>query len=164
MSVRALHFHHPLFGSGDATRSKASIQLEPFSVHSLDPELSLYRRRTVKLLRRYLRLAIEAGRLPSLLGRECFRAQFTGSRAHTFEDTVIFVHDVERSLEELDRFDQILIALIVLEERSQDEAARLLGYNRRSVVRRFSEALDRVTEILLRRHVMERIPGGRALR
>ena len=164
MSVRALHFYHPLFGSAEGSKPKSSTQAESISVHPLDPELSLYRRRTVKLLRRYLRMAIEAGRLPSLLGRECFRSQFTGSRSHTFEDTVIFVHDVERSLEELDRFDQILIALIVLEERSQNEAARLLGYNRRSVVRRFSEALDRVTEILLRRNVLERIPGGTALR
>lgn len=164
MSVRALHFYHPLCNLGAVSRPKAAIRLEPLAVHSLDPELSLYRRRTVKLLRRYLRMALEAGRLPSLLGRECFRTQFSAYRARTFEDTVIFVHDVERSLEELDRFDQSLIALVVLGEHSQEGAARLLGCDRRSVVRRFPEALDRTTEILLRRGVMERIPGGTALR
>jgi hypothetical protein len=33
-----------------------------------DPDLWLYRKRTVALLKRYLRISIEVGRLPSLLG------------------------------------------------------------------------------------------------
>jgi hypothetical protein len=37
-----------------------------------DPDLWLYRDRTVGLLRRYMRLSIEVGRMPSLLGREFF--------------------------------------------------------------------------------------------
>jgi len=122
-------------------------------------ELCLYRDRTVMLLRRYLRLALEAGRLPSLLGREFFRTRISGYQTHTFEDVVIFVHDVERSLEELNRLDQTLIAMIVLEERSQEEAAHLLGYTRRTVVRCYPEALDRVSEIFLRRHILERFAG-----
>jgi len=39
------------------------------------PDLWLYRDRTSALLRRYLRLAVEVGRLPTLLGREFFRAR-----------------------------------------------------------------------------------------
>jgi hypothetical protein len=63
------------------------------------PDLWLYRQRTVALLRRYLRLSIEVVRTPSLLGREFFRTRVTPYGASTFEDSVIFVHDVERNLE-----------------------------------------------------------------
>src|SRR5579872_4845068 len=38
----------------------------------VNPDLWLYRDRTVALLRRYMRLSIEVGRMPSLLGREFF--------------------------------------------------------------------------------------------
>ena len=124
------------------------------------PELCLYRNRTVILLRRYLRMSLEAGRLPSLLGREFFRAQFTGYKAHTFEDIVIFVHDVESSLEELDEPDRKLIAMLTLQEHSQDEAARVLGYARRSVARHYAEALDRTSAIFLRKGIMERFPDS----
>ena len=37
-----------------------------------NPDLWLYRDRTVGLLKRYLRYSVEVGRLPSLLGREFF--------------------------------------------------------------------------------------------
>jgi hypothetical protein len=37
-----------------------------------NPDLWLYRKRTVGLLRRYMRFSIETGRLPSLVGREFF--------------------------------------------------------------------------------------------
>lgn len=129
-----------------------------------DPELCLYRGRTVILLRRYLRMSLEAGRLPSLLGREFFRTHLTGYQAHTFEDIVIFVHDVETSLEELEEADRRLIAMIALQERSQAEVAHLLGYTRRSVVRQYAEALDRVSATFLRKRIMERFPSGEAMR
>src|ERR1700683_3764228 len=37
-----------------------------------DPDIWLYRKRTVGVLRRYMRLSIEVGRLPSLRGRVVF--------------------------------------------------------------------------------------------
>jgi hypothetical protein len=129
-----------------------------------DRELSLYRDRTVLLLRRYMRLSLEAGRLPSLLGRECFRTRFSAYLTHTFEDVVIFVHDVERSLEELDRPNQRLLAMIVLQEHSQEETAHRLGYARKTIGRRYAEALDRVSKIFLRKHIMDRIVNGDAAR
>ena len=73
---------------------------------SRNPDLWLYRDRTLSLLRRYLRLSVEVGRLPSLLGRELFRARITAYRVGTFEDAVIFVHDMERSLEQLGEFER----------------------------------------------------------
>ena len=116
---------------------------------SSDPDLWLYRDRTVALLKRYLRLSVEVGRLPSLLGREFFRTRVTSYSISTFEDSVIFVHDVERSLEGLDKFDQELIAKIVLQEYSQEETAHLMGCWRRTVGRRYPEALDELSKIFL---------------
>jgi hypothetical protein len=127
-----------------------------------DPDLWLYRGRTVGLLRKYMRISIEVGRLPSLLGREFFRTRVTSYRASTFEDAVIFVHDVERSLEQLNDFDQKLIAKIVLQEYSQEEAARLIGCGRRHAVRCFPEALDRVTEMFLKKHLLTRLPSTKS--
>jgi hypothetical protein len=124
-----------------------------------DPDLWLYRKRTVGLLRRYMRLSIEVGRLPSLLGREFFRTRVTSYRASTFEDAVIFVHDVERSLEKLGEFDKQLIAKIVLQEYPQEEAARLVGCGQRHVARCYVEALDRVSEIFLKRRLLLRLPS-----
>jgi DNA-directed RNA polymerase specialized sigma24 family protein len=119
-----------------------------------DPELWLYRDRTVGLLRRYFRYSVELGRLPSLLGREFFRSRVTSYRMHSFEDAVIFVHDVERCLEKLDSFSQQLIARLALQEYTQAEAARLLHCSRRTVVRRYPEALDRLSRIFLKSELL----------
>lgn len=123
-----------------------------------DPDLWLYRDRTVGMLRRYLRLSIEVGRLPSLLGREFFRTRVTSYTVSTFEDAVIFVHDVERILERLDAFEKKLIAKVVFQDYSQDEAAYLLNCGRRTVVRRFPETIDRLTEIFLDGGLLARLP------
>jgi hypothetical protein len=129
-----------------------------------DPDLWLYRERTVGMLRRYLRISIEVGRLPSLLGREFFRTRVTTYRVSTFEDAVIFVHDVERSLERLDAFERKLIGRIVLQEYTQEEAARLLQCGRRTVGRRFPEALDRLSEHFLAGGLLTRLPASDASR
>ncbi len=130
---------------------------EPYILGS-DPDLWLYRERTLGLLRRYRRLSVEVGRLPSLLGREFFRTHVTSYRAGTFEDAVIFVHDVARGLERLDSFDHKLIAKIVLQDYTHNETARLLGCWRRTVGRRFPEALDQLTDIFLEAGLLVRLP------
>ena len=125
-----------------------------------DSSLWLYRDRTVALLRRYLRLSLQVGRLPSLLGRDIVRARVTAYRAATFEDAVIFVHDIERCLEYLQPFDQSLIALIALQEYTQLEAARILGCGPRTVARNYPEVLDRVSEMFLGRGILLPLPRG----
>jgi hypothetical protein len=142
--------------SEGATPSPVPILIS--AAPSQDPDFWLYRDRTVALLRRYMRLSIEVGRLPSLLGREFFRTRVTSYGASTFEDSVIFVHDVERSLEKLGDFDKKLIAKIVLQEYSQEEAAHVIGCGRRHAVRCYPEALDRVTEIFLKRGLLSPLP------
>jgi hypothetical protein len=134
------------------------VLLADMPAPSANPDLWLYRDRTVALLRRYLRLSIEVGRMPSLLGREFFRTRVTSYGSSTFEDSVIFVHDVERSLDELSEFEKKLIAKIVLQQFSKEETGRLLGCGYRTVERLFPEALDRVSEILLRRRIMTGLP------
>ena len=57
--------------------------------------MAFYRKYTEGLLRRYVRLSMEAGRAPSLLGREMFRGNVTNYSVQGFDDVVIFVHDVE---------------------------------------------------------------------
>ena len=110
-----------------------------------DPDLWLYRDRTITLLRRYLHMSIEIGRVPSLLGREIFRARVTSYRMITFEDAVIFVHDVENCVLRLDEFSQRLIARLILQEYTEDEAARLLHCSVRKIERLLPEALDQLT-------------------
>jgi DNA-directed RNA polymerase specialized sigma24 family protein len=112
-------------------------------------DLWLYRDRTVALLKRYARSSVEVGRLPSLLGREFFRARITSYPMTSFEDVVIFVHDVEMALLRLNKFHQQLIALTVLEEYNLLETARLLPCPLRTVEREVPEALDALSRIFL---------------
>jgi hypothetical protein len=134
----------------------------------LSPELSLYREYTIGLLRRYFRMSIELGRLPSVLGREFFRSKVSSYRIHSFEDVVILVHDVDRCLSRLDSFSQSLIARVVLQEYSHEEAATVIGCTRRTVVRRMPNALDKLSEIFLETGLLRPIgqarPAGRAQR
>ena len=116
-----------------------------------------YRRRVVRMLRRYMLYSIETGRLPSLLGREIFRAQITPYTAVTFEDRVIFVHDVETCLNRLDEFSRDIIARHVLQEHDQAETGRLLNCAERTVRTYIPIALDLLSEIMLDLGLLERI-------
>jgi len=130
----------------------------PHEILDRNPDLWLYRERTTALLRRFLRFSIEVGRLPSLLGRELFRSKVTSYRMSSFEDAVIFVHDVERALDQLDAFAQQLIATIIFQEYTQDEAAEHLRCARRTICREFPEAVDRITEMFLAGGLLNRLP------
>src|SRR5882672_2815086 len=109
-----------------------------------------YRDRTVALLRRYARASVEVGRLPSLLGRECFRAKVSSYPMSSFEDVVIFVHDMDNVLRQLNPFQQRLIAMNVLEEYSLREVARLISCPLRTVEREVPDTLDELSRVLLR--------------
>ena len=143
-------------GTGPRTSSWDDFQRE--AELEFDPELWLYRERTTALLRRYLQSSIEIGRLPSLLGRELFRSKVTSYHMSSFEDGVIFVHDVEHALEQLRDFWKQLIALIVFQDYTQDEAAEVLQCARRTVNRGFWLALDRVSELSLAGGLLNRLP------
>src|ERR1700719_4402696 len=116
-----------------------------------------YRGRTVAMLRRYMRYSIETGRLPSLLGREFFRAKVTSYTVVTFEDRVIFVHDMEKCLERLDEFSRQLIARHILQEHDRWATAKLLHCNEKTVRRYTPVVLDLLSEILLEVGLLQRV-------
>jgi hypothetical protein len=101
---------------------------------------------------------VEVGRLPALLGREFFRTRVTSYHTQTFEDTVIFVHDVESCLGRLSNTDVELIAVIVMQEHPHYEVARRLKCTRRTIVRSYGEVLDKLSEIFLERDILSRLP------
>ena len=136
----------------------ASPLLSPLSQSLPDRDLWPYRERTIALLKRYLRISIEVGRLPSLLGRELFRSKVTSYRMSSFEDAVIFVHDVERALAQLDGFAKQVIATVIFQDYNQDEAAEVLRCARRTICRVFPEAVDQVTETFLKGGLLNRLP------
>ncbi len=122
--------------------------------------LAAYRGRTMGLLRRYFCMSLDIGRLPSLLGREFFRARVTSYHVHSFEDVVILVHDVERCLDRLDEFSRELVARVVLQEYTWDETAALIGCSRRTVARRFPRTLDLLSEIFLEVGLLRPFPSA----
>jgi hypothetical protein len=120
-----------------------------------DVEVAFYRKYTEALLRKYLRLSIQAGRVPSLLGRELFRGNVTNYRVHSFEDVVVFCMDVERCLARLDSAQKDLIRRVALQEYTQAEAAAILGRSRRHVVTEYGVAMDRLTRMFLAARMLE---------
>jgi hypothetical protein len=117
----------------------------------------VYRKRTVTMLRRYMRYSIETGRLPSLLGTEFFRAKVTAYTVVTFEDRVIFVHDMEKCLSRLDEFSRQLIARHIMQEHDRWATAKLLHCNEKTVRRYVPVALDLLSHILVEVGLMQRL-------
>ena len=117
--------------------------------------LAFYRKYTEAMLRRYMTISMEAGRVPSLLGRELFRSNVSNYKVQAFDDSVIFVHDVGNCVAALDAGLRVLVRRIALEGYTQEEAAVLLGVGVRTVIRRYGEALDKLTRMLLDRKMLE---------
>jgi predicted DNA-binding protein (UPF0251 family) len=120
-----------------------------------NPALAFYRKYTEAMLRRYMRLSLRVGRMPALLGHDAFRGRMSTYRVHSFEDSVIFVYDVEKCLKKLDRFSQELIRRVCLQEYTQGEAAGLLHISLRTVVRRYGESIDALTRIFLEHKLLD---------
>lgn len=120
-----------------------------------DSSLAFYRKYTEGLLRRYVRLSMSAGRVPSLLGRELFRGKVTNYRVEGFDDMVIFVQDVEKCVAMLDKGQQVLVERIAMQEYTQEEAAELMGLPLRSVHRWYADALDELTEVFLAKRLLQ---------
>ncbi len=148
-----------------SVKSAAAVAMEPAAVveqpKRTAPEVAFYRKYTEGMLRRYVRLSLEVGRAPSLLGREMFRGNVTNYSVSGFDDVVIFVHDMERCLEEVVDSHQHLIRRIALQEFTLEETASLLELPLRTVIRRYGRALDALTEIFLERKLLEPSKAGR---
>jgi len=164
-----LQVANPLVVNGQVGESQAidsSGMDSPLGdVQRVEPEEErrrrIYRSRTVAMLRRYMRYSMETGRLPSLLRAELFRANVTSYSVSTFEDRVIFVHDMEICLERLDEFSRQLIARHILQEHDQEATARLLGCAERTVRTYMPLVLDMLSGILLEVGLMDAMEGAR---
>ena len=146
--------------SPSASARTAETLPEDMEQRRTAPEVAFYRKYTEGLLRRYVRLSMEAGRAPSLLGREMFRGNVTNYSVQGFDDVVIFVHDVETCVKLLDEGQQHLIRRIALQEFTLEETASLLQLPLRTVHRRYGNALDELTEVFLERKLLEPSKAG----
>jgi hypothetical protein len=115
----------------------------------VEPEMAFYRKYTEAMLRRYVRMSMEAGKVSSLLGQELFRGNVTSCRVEGFDDVVIFKHDVERCLARLDPEQHDLVSRMAIQEYTVGETAVLMGIPPRTVIRRYARALERLTRIFL---------------
>ena len=117
--------------------------------HTAAGQFAAYRPYTRALLRRYFRMALDIGRLPSILGGLCFRARVSSYRLHTFEDAIIFVHDIEHVFDRVERHSLEIIAGVILLEYSIPEAALRLGITVQRAERRYAAAIDSLSALLL---------------
>lgn len=142
-------------------RASSVAALQPAKVQrTVEPGLIFYRKYTEGLLHRYMKMSMEKGRVPSLLGRELFRGKVSSCRVNGFDDVVIFVHDVAQCLQQLDPGLQHLVRRIALEEYTLPETAAMLGIGLRTVVRRYAEAIDKLTRLFLDRKLLEPMQAG----
>ena len=116
--------------------------------------LAFYRKHTESLLRRYLYASMLVGRAPSLLDHPVARGWASSRPVRTFEEAVNFVLDVERCLSQLTALDRCLLNRVVLQEYTLDEASVILRIHANSAAVKLGMALDRLTEILLKTHLL----------
>ncbi len=141
---------------GDFSRKAAKV-LSPgrYVPSPIAGGMAFYRKYTERLLGRYMRTSMQMGRSPSVLGNLVIRGRATHTGVRNFEDAIIFVHDMDNCLKKLDSGGRELVSRIALQEFTQQEVGDMLGMSARSVVRRYLEAIDRLTEILLEVELME---------
>ncbi len=129
---------------------------QPRSVRAIaEPELAFYRKYTEAMLRRTMKLSMEAGRVPSTMGRDLFRGKVSQCKVRGFDDAVIFVHDMRGCLGRLSPGQRALVERIAMQGYTQSETAAMLGICLRTVVNRYAQALDLLTGMLLQRKLLE---------
>jgi len=126
-----------------------TVSIPASSASTADDGIAFYRKRTELLLRRYLLVSLQTGRVPSLIGNCVFRGKASSYRMHSFEDAVIFLFDIEKCLKKIDPLGRELIARIALQEYTQEETAKLIGKSLRCVVRKYADTLYTLSRIFL---------------
>ncbi len=118
------------------------------------PEILCYRGQTLAIVRHFFEISSQVGRLPSLLGREFFRARVSHHAIPSFEDQAVFVRDVELCFARLSEPHAEMITLVGLYSFSRDEVAEMLRASRSWVNNRVAEALDALSEIFLQARLL----------
>ncbi|MBX6360569.1 sigma factor-like helix-turn-helix DNA-binding protein [Pseudacidobacterium ailaaui] len=120
-----------------------------------DNGIAFYRRRTEELLRRYVVVSLQTGRLPLAVGNCVVRGKSSHYRMRSFEDAIIFLFDIEKCLKRLAPMEQELIARIAMQEYTQEETAGLMRASVRTVMRKYPQALDKLSQMFLDYELME---------
>jgi Sigma-70, region 4 len=134
---------------------------EAYRAHA---DAMFFRSQTLAIVRHFFEISCQIGRLPSILGREFFRARVSHHAIPSFEDQVLFVHDVERALSKLDERDAEVIALVGLFHYSLAEAAALLGRSRSTVCNRYADSIDHLAQLFLEAGLLQENRPDRRLR
>ncbi|HVP54734.1 MAG TPA: sigma factor-like helix-turn-helix DNA-binding protein [Candidatus Eisenbacteria bacterium] len=123
-----------------------------------------FRAQTLAIVRHFFEIACQVGRLPSILGREFFRARVSHHAVPSFEEQAVFVHDVERALARLNEQDAEVVGLVGLFQYSLDEVSELLGLSRSCIHQRFTDGVDRLAELFLEAGLLREDRPDRRLR
>ena len=146
--------------AGTAERSATPARKKEAGTEALPKlELGFYRKYKEALLRRYMQMTMESGRVPSMMGREVLGGKASSYRIHGFDDAVNFRLDVEKCLKQLEPAERDVVRRVAMQEYTQGEAAVLLGICLRTCVQRYGRAMDRLTGILLETRLLEPFKG-----
>jgi hypothetical protein len=118
------------------------------------PETVCFRGQTLAIIRHYFELSSQVGRLPSLLGREFFRARVSHHSIPSFEDQAVFSCDMELCLARLSDHHAEVVTLVGLYDFSIEEVAEMLHRSAFGVRRWFWEAVDALAEIFLQAGIL----------
>jgi len=121
-----------------------------------EPETICYRGQTLAIVRHFFEISSQLGRLPSILGREFFRAKVSHHVVPSFEEQALFAHDVQQSLMKLDEEDLAVLTLVGLYDMSHEQVAIMLHRSCGCVSQRYTEALARLTQVFLDVGVLRR--------
>jgi hypothetical protein len=135
-----------------APRRKSPVHRHrPGQVAVLDPapETICFRGQTLAIVRHFFELSCQMGRLPSMLGREFFRAKVSHHAVPSFEDQALFAHDVQQCLEKLDDNGMEIITLVGLYDLTHEETAAILHRSVSRVSQRYSDAIAQLTQLFL---------------
>lgn len=138
--------------------SKAALRTPPkwAVVFDPEPETICYRGQTLAIVRHYFEMSCQLGRLPSILGREFFRAKVSHHAIPSFEDQALFAHDVEQALLKLEDEDLQILTLVGFYDLTLQEVAMMLGRSEGCISQHYGEAVARLTQIFLDSGVLQR--------
>ena len=132
------------FALRDRSRARETDEFDGARADAL-----FFRGQTLAIVRHFFEIASQIGRLPSILGREFFRAKVSHHVIPSFEEQAVFVHDVEQRWRRLNQQDGEVIALVGLFHYSLDDVATMLGRSRSCVAQRFADSIDQLAEMFL---------------
>ena len=138
-----------------AEESVLTGRVSPEDAAAYRSELFQYRYETLAMLQKYLNVSLDLGRLPSVLGGELFRAKVTSYKVTGFEDLVIFVADFAKCLDRVGETARRFLELNIFQEYSKEESARRMGCDERNARRIYCDALDELSEVLLRCRLLD---------